>query len=1025
MKRINLQKIITGRQEQPKVSIIFSGIGGSQLKNGLSRMVLFSLCFFFMVNVRAQTTTQLYTVLGTVLGDTNSDTLIGATVFVKGTQKGTSTDVNGRYQLLLGAGNHTLVFSYMGYETKEITLALKGNQTINVSIKQAITSFDEVTVTAQRKFFGNMEYGREIPTISSKAIEKLNSGNASDLLHANISGVWATKTSGSPGDHQKIRIRGQSSFFSSAEPLYVVDGVPVPIVNMSSLGIADLNTHDIDNITILKDISSTALYGFQGGNGVILIDTKKGGKKEINFSTRFGVQWFDNFYDLMNTKDFLTTLDNASNKISSSKYLYYPSLTDTTVSDDDWQREIFNTGFANEYQLSASGSVKKMNYYLSGNYTRQTGILPEVSYQRYTISSRLSHVFWKKLYVDAGYRASRQENNNNQDIYNGNPLLFEGITKSPCLRNTPDSLTYTRGVLNRRIFYDYSDLNNPELPQSIIDNHYHTLGVISHVISGSARLQFSEHLSLNAMGSLMLRYTNYDYHADDVTVKSNEDVFLFNHQYNISYNNTFGKHKVDMVAAYRFYKDNLWWKVDTLQGELNSYSYLRNSMAAYGTSGSVLRSIGSYVANASYNYNETFFFSAVANASRIREGLHIDYYSLFPSLAFSVDFSKFLHNNGVRLIDNFNLYTNWGKSGNYPLNGLANDLYEDVKYTYGSTTSNYPEVSQLSNHSLKHESSEETDFGLKSAFLDKRLSINASYYIKNIRNLIVQRQIPYYYGGGMQYINVGAIQVKGAELEIEAVPIETRNFSWQMKFNIAGSRQIVKKVLDNMPMVFSNEEDILIPRFIIEQGKTIGDIYGYKIVGKRTSSDNTKDINYVLKGNMKYLNADSTDKKLTVNDMVVIGNSVPDFTCNFVNTFQYKHFSLDLLWYAVFGVEKFNETRAATIMTGVNRDVNRYINDSIATLNVPTFYQSSEFIDDASFIRLKSVTINYEPTNKFFDVVKLRFSVSFENMVTFTKYRGYDPEATTFTDNNFSDNAVDRGSVPNPKGVYMTIGMKF
>jgi TonB-dependent starch-binding outer membrane protein SusC len=1026
MKRIYFPEIPTAEQGQTMREINHFGIR-KHLRRRLCNVFLISFCFFFAANVQAQTTAQQYTIRGTVLDDASRDTLIGATVLVKGTQKGIFTDVSGKYQLSLAPGNYMLVFSYTGYETKEISFSLKEDQILNISIKQVITSFEEVTVTGQRKFFGNMEYGREIPTISAKTIEKLGSSNASDLLHANISGVWATKTSGSPGDHQKIRIRGQSSFFSSAEPLYVVDGVPVPIVNMSSLGISDLNTHDIDNITILKDISSTALYGFQGGNGVILIDTKKGRKNEINFSTRFGCQWFDNFYDLMNTRDFLTTLDNAYNKIRAGMHGYYPLLTDTTVSDDNWQREIFRTGFTNEYQLSASGTAKKVNYYLSGNYTRQTGVLPDVSYQRYTFSSRFGRTFWKKLFIDAGYRFSRQDNKNNQDIYNGNPLLFAGITKSPCLRNTPDSLIYERpNKVWPRIFYIYHDLNNPELLQGIIDKNYHSLGITSHVVSGSARLQLTEHLSLNAMESLMLRHSGYNYHADDVTVKSNEDVFLYNHQYNISYNNTFGIHKVDMVAAYRFYKDNLWWKVDTLQGELNSYSYLRNSMAAYGITGSVQRSIGSYVANASYSLNETFFLSAVANLSRIREGLHIDYYSLFPSLAFSVDLSKFLPRNSEMWINNFSLYTNWGKSGNYPLNGLANDLYEKVIYTYGSTTSTYPGVTQLSNHFLQHESSEETDFGIKTSFFDNRFSINASYYAKDIRDLIIQRQIPYYYGGGMQYTNVGAIQVKGAELDLEAIPVETKNFSWQMKFNIAGSHQMVKKVMDDKPMVFADDNDLLMPRFIIEEGKTIGDIYGYKIIGKWSADDDkARDKNYVLKGGMKYLNADSSDKKLSVNDMVVIGNSVPDFTCNFANSFQYKQFSLDLLWYAVFGVEKFNETRAATIMTGVNRDVNHYINDSIPTLYSQTFYQSSEFIDDASFIRLKSVTVGYEPIKKIFNVAKVRFSVSFENLITITKYRGYDPESTTFTDNNFSDNAIDRGSVPNPKGVYLTIGVKF
>jgi TonB-dependent starch-binding outer membrane protein SusC len=981
------------------------------------------ICLLISIDLSAQIT---YSIKGIVQDESNSDTLIGVTILLKGTKKGTVTNAKGGYVLNLLPGDDTLVFSYTGYETKEVQVSLKGSLFINVNLNPALTSIEEVKITGQRRFFGNMEYGREIPSINAKVIEKQNANNASDILHASVAGVWATNTSGSPGDHEKIRIRGQSSFFSSAEPLYVVDGVPVPIVNMSSLGIADLNIHDIDNITILKDASSTALYGFQGGNGVVLIDTKKGGENEINFSTKCGIQWFDNFYDLMDTKDFLASLQLAKNNIISGLYNFYPKITDNP-SDDNWQKEIFRTGLSNEYQLSGSGTARKIKYYLSGNYTNQEGILQNASYRRYTFSSRFSRVFWKKLVIDAGYRGSLQENKDNQDIYLGNPLLIQGINKSPCLRNTPDSLIYDKhGLLLNRVYYAYNGLNNPELPQSIILNNSHSLRISSHVVSGSARLQLTDHLSLNAMESLMLRYSNYDYNAYSVIVKSNEDVFLFNHQYNISYFNTFGKHKIDLVAAYRFYEDNLWWKVDTMQGQLNSYSYLRNSMAAYGPNGSVLRSIGSYVANASYNYNETYFISAVANLSNIKEGLHINYYSLFPSLALSWDIAREWPFKKLAWLNNFSLYTNWGKSGNYPLNGLANDLYQDVQYTYGTYTGTYPAVLQLANHYLRHESTEELDYGIKSSFFDKRISITATYYIKNINNLIVQRQIPDYYGGGMQYINVGAIGVNGTELGIEANPVRTRNFSWNLKFNFSTSRQVVKKVLDDKPMIFGNNGDVLIPEFIIKEGQPLGDIYGYLNMGKWTAVDaHAKDIRYQMVGGMKYLNADTTNKNFNVDDMVVIGNSIPKYTWNFSNTFQYKNFSLDILWYAVQGVKKYNATRAATIMAGTNREINNYLLDSINPMRTSQFYQSSVFIDDASFIRLKTVTISYESSKKLFGHVRYRFSLSFENMITFTNYKGYDPEATTFTDNNFSDNAIDRGSVPNPKAVYGTIGLTF
>ncbi len=501
----------------------------------MKHSLVFLLCLILIVLSTSLSAQNTYSIQGIVKDESNGDTLIGVTVLLKGTQKGILSNAKGIYSLNLLPGDYNLVFSYTGYETKEVPVSLKGNLNINITLKPAITTIEEVKVTGQRKFFGNMEYGREIPSISSKVIEKQSINNASDILHASVAGVWATKTSGSPGDHEKIRIRGQSSFFSSAEPLYVVDGVPVPIVNMSSLGIADLNIHDIDNVTILKDASSTALYGFQGGNGVVLIDTKKGGENEINFSTKYGIQWFDNFYDLMDTKDFLASLQLAKNNFHSFLYEYYPGYSDTPK-DDNWQKEIFRTGFTKEYQLSASGTVKKIKYYLSGNYTNQGGILPNASYRRYTFSSKFSRVFWKKFAIEAGYRGSLQENNDNQDIYLGNPLLIQGITKSPCIRSTPNSCYQdTLGDPPYiRIYYNYPALNQRESVQSIIANNNHSLRISSHDLSGSARLQLTDHLSLNAMESLMLRYSIYDYHAEAVIVKSNEDVFLFNHQYNIS-----------------------------------------------------------------------------------------------------------------------------------------------------------------------------------------------------------------------------------------------------------------------------------------------------------------------------------------------------------------------------------------------------------------------------------------------------------------------------------------------------------
>jgi len=980
-----------------------------------------------------------YTIQGKVKDSVNGEMLIGASVFIKNTQIGNVTDTRGMFSIKLKPGKYILVISYIGYTPKEFEFTADKDKIFNISLVPATTALEEVKITAQHKFFGNMEYGREIPSIGAEVIAKQNINNASDILHARLAGVWATKTSGAPGDHQKIRIRGQNSFFSSAEPLYVVDGVPVPIVNLSSLGISDLNIHDIENVTVLKDASSSALYGFQGGNGVILIDTKQGGENEINFSTKFGYQWFNNFYDLMSSEDQLTSLDSARSKMRIQLINFYPELTDTLCSKD-WQREIFSPGSIQEYQLSASGAKGLLKYYFSGNYMDHNGILPNSEYNRYTFSTRIGRLFRKKLALDLAYRGSAQENKNNQDEYKGNRLIYEGISKSPCLECTPDSLIYNYSIGGwpyLRIYYDYLPLNQSELPQSIIEDHSHNLSVRTHAISGFARLRITDHLNMDIMESFMLRQTDYNarniYYtyniygyarSSNILLKSREDVILFNHQVSLSYYNTFKKHDISFVLANRYYIDNLWWNVDTLVGSLPEHYSLKNSMAAYGPKGSVLRNMGSYVGHLSYNYRKTYFISAVANISHVKEGLNTNYYSLFPSLALSWNIAQERPLRNILWLDNLNVYVNWGRSGNYPLNGLANDLYEDLPYTSGETTLYNPSVVQLANHHLKHENTTELDYGIKSSFLNKRIVLNAACYSKIINNLIIQRDIPYYYGGGKQFINIGEISVTGIDIGVELFPVKTKSFTWYMKYNFSTSSQTVTELFAGKDMSFI-DRDILMPEFIIEEGEPMGNIYGYKNLGKWTSTDElANNKHYIEQRGMKYLNPDS-NSILDENDKVIIGNYIPDYTWNLFTSFQYKNIGIDFHWYATWDIQKYNATRAANMMTGVNREINQYIADTLHAIRYNYFYESSVFIEDASFIRLKTLSFYYTPVKVLLDKIHATVTLSFENLFTLTKYKGYDPEATIFTDNNFSDNSVDRGSYPNPKAVYATISLKF
>ena len=1023
------------------------------------KTIVFLVLFFDLighVSTFAQNSLITFTLSGYVTTG-NHEKLPGVNVYIKGTSTGTVTNEDGFYSLKLPEGNTTIVYSFIGYQTIEKTISnthsmtsshtMSGNRTLNIMLEPNEEMLQEISITSQRKFFGNMDYGRDIPTVKSEEIEKLNTTNASDILHARLSGVWATKTSGAPGDQQKIRIRGQASFFSSAEPLYVIDGVPVPIVNLASLGIGDLNMHDIESVTVLKDASSTALYGYQGGNGVVLIDTKQNSENKLDFSYRKGIQWFNNYYDLMNSKDFLESLQLAKDNIKSPIYQYYPEYSDT-LCDHNRQDEIFQMGKLQEYQLSGGGKMKNTTYYLSGNYTNHVGILKGSEHDKFNFTARVGTTIKNRLAISGSYRWSYQENLNNQNEYMGNRLIFEGISKAPCLECTPDALLYnpSDNRLWNRNNVSYELFNELTTPQQIMDNSKHSYNYYSNAASLMVRYSISKEINIDLMESMMIRNSSFETQANydlvyynsrsssyiiqstPTNMKSDERVALLNHQVNFSYNKILDRHELNLSLANRFYADNVWWHVDSLKQSIPKGFYFKNSMAGVSKDGSIIRKIGSYIAHFSYNYDEKYFASAIVNYSRVQEGKHIDYYTLFPSLSLNWDISNEPFFQTINWFDELSFYANYGSSGNYPLNGFANDTYEQAygqfAYSYYNADPTHLVVKQFANHNLRHESNSEFDLGYKASILNKKFSLNGLFFTKAIGNQIVLREIPYYYVGGKAFVNIGDIDVRGIELGFEAFPIETKNINWSITGNYSASTQKVKLLADHQDMQFIST-DLFIPDFIIKEGQPLGDIYGYKIVGVWTEQDNlANDINYLKFGNYKVLNADTLNPKLDKNDKTVIGNSIPDFNWNLMSSFSYKDFSLDLVLYSIWGIQKYNATNAATFASGINSNLNRFYADSSNVIKSYIFYQSSYFIEDASFIRLKTITLSYHPTQKVlgFD---FQISLSFENLFTITKYGGYDPEATIYTDNNFSDNAIDKGAFPNPKSVFFTLNLTF
>ncbi|MGD2034775.1 MAG: SusC/RagA family TonB-linked outer membrane protein, partial [Bacteroidales bacterium] len=896
---------------------------------------------------------------GIVTDKNTGEPLPGANVIVSNTLQGVITNEDGIFEIDTEDEYHQLTISYIGYEAATVDLNRVGSEFLEISLEPTSNLISEVRVTSKLRKFYNLDVGRPLESINATTIENTNLNNVSDILNGRFAGVWATQTSGMPGDHQRVHIRGISSIFGSVDPLYVIDGVSVPSVNLNSLGIADLNIHDIENITILKDASSTALFGFQGGNGVVLIDTKHGKRNnEFTFYTKQGVQWFPKRYDLMDTKDFLASMDSGKNKLGVNIRQYYPVFDEElqrtvyrdTLANTNWQDKIFQTGMVSEYQLSGSGSLYDTRIYLSGNYMNNKGIIKNSSYTRYTLAANIERTFFNTVTLNLGYRGSIQENRNNLDGYGGNQILFEGINKSPCQLSTPDSLYLLDNegfdVLAYRIYQEYNALSSYYNIDSIIHYTRKSLDITSNMFRAELKYDITDYLYIKASYDVSLRKFRYltdiqiptgEIHAifqrnnnlsRRITyINSDENVTVVNYMLNLKWKKKINHHEFSLFSGVKIYRDLVYWndsvanRYGATDDELNTSddAYIRNSMSIHGPSGDVIRNLNSILGNLNYNYKNKYFVSLAGNYENLIEGVNLNKKEFFPSVALSWDMAREFFFNKLQALNHLNLYSSWGRAGNYPLNGLSKDIYSSETVVYwGSVSNTGTYVYQLANHDLKQEIVEEYNYGVNiDLFRNSRIKASFDVYHKLNRNLIMLRDIPGYYGGGRMFYNVGEIATRGKEVTIELVPVLKKNIVWYSKFNFTTYSQSVKKLSMDSAIKVMNTEDILLPSFIINENQGLGDIYGYRYLGKWTPADEENSgIQYVNNGGLKYLNADTSNTTLDEDDMVVIGNSMPKLTWNWYNSFSYKNITIDMLWYAVIGMDKYNSTRAATYVAG-------------------------------------------------------------------------------------------------------------
>jgi len=1009
----------------------------------------------------AQTSAQTPEVKGKVT-TAGGNPLPGVSISVKGSSQGISTDDNGFFHLIHPSGKDTLVVTHVGYLTQLI--ALRGRSSVDIRLEEDKNELSQIMVIG----YGTARKSDLTGSVISVRSDELKATPATSLdqaLQGRAAGVQVTQISGKPGAETSIRIRGTSSINAGNEPLYVIDGMLVSsdggdlttgVTRGPRIGpLSSINPGDIESIEILKDASATAIYGSRGANGVVLITTKRGrsGQGTINAESYYGVQQVANKLRLLNAAEFGAFVNDAQiNAHQTPIYVNPKNLGAGT----DWQGGLFRNAPMSNYQITLSGGDDKTKYAISGNYFAQKGIIINSDFKRYSLRVNLDRNINKNLTVGTNLAYSRISS---IGILTNAGQIIPGVVTGALLFNPV--LPVYDSTMNGGYTFDntYHGIPGLTLGNPIAEaREYVSNTVISRILGNVyARLSISKALEFKTtfgidgfanseytFGPNFLKRTQASKGEAGVG-KSNGLTWL--NENTLSYNNTFNKvHRVSTVLGYtlqQFNNDQLLAYAFDFPDNRTGYHNIasaKNPQKPVNTESSW--SMISYLGRINYTFDNKYLFTLtgrVDGSSKFGAG---NKYGFFPSGAFAWRVSDESFMRHILSVNDLKLRASYGLIGNqsiapYQSLSLVGPYGEGVfNSALGSEVYTGQEPLSYANPKLKWESTRQLDLGVDLSLFSNRISLTADYYNKKTFDLLLVTPIPTTSGFGTTLLNIGNVVNHGIDLSLRTVNIRGA-FEWSSAINFSVNRNRVTNL--------NSTTDIPLPGgIILRKGQPIGTFYGYVfdgifqsdaeaasspvLVGQEQGAPNPA--SYARAGDRKYKDLNK-DGKIDLNDRTIIGNAQPDFTWGFTNSFRYRDFDLSFFLQGSQGnkmanlnnIDLLNFTGKNNVLAegGLNRWTpahhdNKYPRAlSSGSLDAGVF--SSAIVEDASYIRLKNITIGYNVKASLLSKIRirsLRIYASATNLWTSTKYTGYDPEANTFGQNT-SVVGVDQGGYPQSK----------
>lgn len=1043
------------------------------------------LILFFLLStslIRSQSK-----VVGTV-SDNNGLTIPGVSVVIKGSNTGTTTDLNGKYEITVSPAG-SLVFSFVGFSSKTITVSGKTN--INVTLKENTEELNEVVVIG----YGSQkrsDVNSSISTVKLKDIENLKQVSIDQMLQGKASGVSVTNNSGQPGGAVSIRIRGTTSINGTNEPLYIIDGVPVsgdatgratsgrPLSgnDFSSNGnsgnnavspLSMINPNDIQSLDILKDASATAIYGSRGANGVIIITTKSGkkGSGKIAYEGFTSVQSIYKKLDVLNLQEFAKQQNGLATLFGNELRPEFsqPSLLGKGT---NWQDEVYRTAIAKSHQISFSGAKEGINYYLSGGVLDQQGTLLGSGYKRYTMRLNLDSKVkeWLRVGTNINTGITNETVTINQS-YGG--LISNTLLQSPEIpvRNIDGTFAGPANA-NQNVTYfnpvaEALTKENKLIRKNFLGNVYAEASLfkgLKYRIELGANTEFSENTEF---------LPSYSWGAQQKPLadlfERRQTWYSTNLKNLLTYDFAIKKHKFTLLAGQEA-NDSHWsgisasargFQTNDIYG-LNLADPTNSTVTGYKGSQSISSLFGRLI----YDFNDRYGFSASFRSDKSSkfDPSTPNQTGNFGSATVSWKLSNESFMESTRkYIDNIKFRAGYGSTGNQQ---IENNRYTALLNQQNSGLGSGFLVANTPNPDLTWESLDQTNLGLDFTLLDSRISINVDLYDKKSRGFLFQVPLPLYLtGGGSQYggisapySNLGEMQNRGYDLTLGYTTKGNGNFSYNSNLVFSHYKNELLSIQDGLPLTeqvnTNGYQPVVATNTVV--GHPIGMFYGY--INEGIFNDlailNAAPLQFgqsvgtepgqTYLGDIKYKDVNE-DGIIDQNDRTFIGNPHPNFTFGFTNNFKYNNFDFSVFLQGSYGNDILNLTRrsgttnaqlfqnqlteASNYWTPTNTDTS--IPRPIGSTSNANILISDRYVEDGSYLRIQNLTFGYAVSQSLISKLKMsRFRVygSVQNLFTVTNYSGYDPEIGSFNQNPLLT-GIDNGRYPSPRTYSLGVNLEF